>query len=281
MRLIPSAARRRAFLARLRHAPCPRLDKSAMIFAPHQDDETLGCGGTIILKTQAGARVTIVFLTDGSTSHRRFMPAAELTRIRKQEALAAAELLGITSADIHFLDFPDGQLSHCHGAAVREVSALLGRAQPEQVFVPFRADGTPDHEATYRIVTEALQRSGLCPATYEYPVWLWNQWPWVPLDLRPNRDSLGAVWRLLRSGMGLRTFAEFGTAVFVGEVLSRKRHALDQHRSQMTQMLPSVEWPTLADVSEGTFLKCFFQDFEIFRCSKKHPKRGDSDISKC
>ena len=107
--------------------PDLRLDRSAVIFAPHQDDETLGCGGTIILKAQAGPTVTIVFLTDGSTSHRRFISAAKLTQIRKQEALAAAELLGITSEAVHFLDFPDGRLSHCHGAALREVSSLLGR----------------------------------------------------------------------------------------------------------------------------------------------------------
>jgi LmbE family N-acetylglucosaminyl deacetylase len=260
---------RRSLFIRLHRAPKLGLGQSAVVFAPHQDDETLGCGGTIILKTQAGARVTIVFLTDGSTSHRRFMPAAELRRIRKMEALAAAELLGITSECIHFLDFPDGQLSHHHGAAVREVSALLGRAQPEQVFVPYQADGTPDHEATYQIVSEALNSAGLKPTTYEYPVWLWNQWPWVPLNLRPNRDSLGALWRLFRSGMGLATFAEFEASVFVGEVLSRKRQALDQHRSQMIQLVPAVGWPTLSDISSGAFLNCFFQDLEIFRCSER------------
>jgi LmbE family N-acetylglucosaminyl deacetylase len=267
---------RRSLITRLRHAPGLRLDRSAVIFAPHQDDETLGCGGTIILKTEAGARITIVFLTDGSTSHRRFMPAAELTRIRKQEALGAAELLGVTCTNIHFLDFPDGRLSHCHGAAVSEVSALLGRARPEQVFVPYRADGTPDHEATYRIVTEALHDFVLEPTLFEYPVWLWNQWPWVPLNLRPNRESLGALWRLFRSGMGLRTLEEFETAVFVGDVLPAKRHALDQHRSQMTQLLPAVEWPTLSDVSGGAFLHCFFQDFEIFRRTEAVARR-DSD----
>ena len=147
--------------------------------------------------------------------------------------------------------------------------ALLSRTQPEQVFVPYEADGYPDHEATYRIVTEALNDAGLKPSIYEYPVWLWNQWPWVPLNLRPNRESLVALWRLFRSGLGLGTFEEFEAAVFVGEVLSRKRHALDQHRSQMTQLLPAVEWPILSDVSGGAFLNCFFQDFEIFRCSEK------------
>lgn len=32
------------------------LAASAIIFSPHQDDETLGCGGTIIRKRQGGQK---------------------------------------------------------------------------------------------------------------------------------------------------------------------------------------------------------------------------------
>ena len=37
----------------------------AIVFAPHPDDETLGCGGTILKKRSLGAPVEVVFLTDG------------------------------------------------------------------------------------------------------------------------------------------------------------------------------------------------------------------------
>src|SRR5687768_6580034 len=39
------------------------LGRSAMVFAPHPDDETLGCGGTILQKRRAGASMRIVFMT--------------------------------------------------------------------------------------------------------------------------------------------------------------------------------------------------------------------------
>ncbi len=39
----------------------PISTKSTMIFAPHQDDETLGCGGLIALKLQLGIPVKVVF----------------------------------------------------------------------------------------------------------------------------------------------------------------------------------------------------------------------------
>jgi len=36
-----------------------------VVLAPHMDDEVLGCGGTIARHIAAGAKVQIVFLTDG------------------------------------------------------------------------------------------------------------------------------------------------------------------------------------------------------------------------
>jgi LmbE family N-acetylglucosaminyl deacetylase len=44
-----------------------------VVFSPHPDDETLGCGSTIIKKKRLGADVTIVFMTDGSKSHPHFI----------------------------------------------------------------------------------------------------------------------------------------------------------------------------------------------------------------
>src|SRR4051812_37624433 len=40
-----------------------------IVFAPHQDDEALGCGAVIARKRNDGGAVHVVFLTDGSASH--------------------------------------------------------------------------------------------------------------------------------------------------------------------------------------------------------------------
>lgn len=268
MNLRSSSRLRRAFGARrFNGGPGPeeQMTRSAVVFAPHQDDETLGCGGTIALKRRAGALVTIVYMTDGRTSHQKFMPVQELCPLRKQEALKAGEVLGLRDGDIQFLDFPDGELGEYHEFAVTKVSAILSRLRPADVFVPYQADKTSDHEATYKIVIEAIKRSALEVDVYEYPVWLWNQWPWTGLELGPNRDSLKAIWHVIRSGFGSQIFKEFDSAVHVREVLDIKREALAQHRSQMVELIPGVGWPTLGGVAQGDFLKCFFQDFEIFR----------------
>jgi glycosyltransferase involved in cell wall biosynthesis len=62
-------------------------EKSAMVFAPHQDDETFGCGGMIARKKEQGIPVAIAFLTDGRGSHGLDTDAQNLIHIRQQESL--------------------------------------------------------------------------------------------------------------------------------------------------------------------------------------------------
>jgi LmbE family N-acetylglucosaminyl deacetylase len=45
-------------------------EKSILVFAPHPDDETLGCGGTIANRVREGHEVEIFFMTDGRTLER-------------------------------------------------------------------------------------------------------------------------------------------------------------------------------------------------------------------
>jgi LmbE family N-acetylglucosaminyl deacetylase len=271
----------RLLFARVRDETRRFEQGSAIVFAPHQDDESLACGGTIILKRRAGTPVQIVFMTDGSTSHGRFMPAEEIRLLRNQEAHRAAQKLGLSPTDLHFLDYPDGRLGACHAEAVAQSAAILNSSRPDEVFIPYRVDGTPDHEATYRIVTEAVRMSGLRVRMCEYPIWFWNQWPWVSFPLEPKHETIKASLRILRSGFGWPLLKEFRDGVSVDQVLPAKLAALEQHRSQMTALIDGVAWPTLSDVSGGEFLKCFFQKFEIFRCwtsdptAQEYPRPGE------
>jgi LmbE family N-acetylglucosaminyl deacetylase len=268
VRLKASARLRRALHAYLR-GESPHRMSSAVVFAPHQDDETLGCGGTIILKREVGTPVTLVFMTDGSRSHSQFMKEDELRQIRHNEALEAAKTLGLKASDVHFLNYVNDELSRFREPAVGEVLAILQRHRPSEVFVPYRNDGPADHEATYRIVLEAIDQAGLPLRLFEYPIWFWNHWPWVSQKLLPNRNTSSAIVRILRAGFGLRAFEVFRSGVFIADILERKREALGQHQSQMTMLIPGSGWPTLFDVSDGEFLNCFFQEYEVFRCRLK------------
>ena len=251
---------RTVYLSALRGAAerhvCPPSASSAMVFAPHPDDETLACGGTIIRKRSLGAMITIVFMTDGAASRRDSAQREELKALRRLEAVEAAAVLGVSRKHLTFLDFRDGDLAGCSSDAVSQVSALLDTLRPREVFIPYRFDEHPDHVATNEIVRRALaMRGSLNPTIFEYPVWFLRHWPLV--------DASAAVpWKALRA---LRLLHEFRTCTQIAEVLELKREALSRHRSQMRRGDP--QWPSIADDADGRFLDLFLGEYELFRCS--------------
>ena len=64
---------------------------------------------------------------------------------------------------------------------------------------------------------------------------------------------------------GFDMLKNFRYFVCIKDVMEIKRSALNQYRSQMKRLFSNPRQPILEDVSKGEFLKCFFQDREIFR----------------
>ena len=262
---VPSIpALREVLWHRVREYPAEHFRRSAIVFAPHQDDETLACGGTILKKRQAGAEVGVVFMCDGSSSHAKRMRPDELAALRTEEAGAALRVLDVGAADVRFLDFKERKLRYHHSEAVENVAAILNERQPEEIFLPYRADVHPDHQATYRVVLDALGRYERAVSVYEFPIWFWHRWPWVRLPISASRTSAKAVRDALAAGLGLQHLSLFRTGIYVGDVLEEKREALDAHKSQMIRLDGTPDWPILSDVAGGDFLANFFGPYEVF-----------------
>jgi LmbE family N-acetylglucosaminyl deacetylase len=242
------------------------LRQPALVFSPHPDDESLGCGGTIFKKMRAGATVTLVHMTDGGAST-DLIPREELKAIRKRECLNAARVLGVT--DTIFLEFEDGKLSGSISPATDRVADILERVQPEQVFVPYGHEPmrqAADHVAATKIVRAALRRVGRPVAVWEYPIWAWLHWPWVGLrQIGPLMKTKHILWNSSWSLFGARAFLDWRHSVNVADVLEEKRAAIAQHRSQTEQIVAHSGYMTLGDVCHGEFLECFSQDREYFR----------------
>jgi LmbE family N-acetylglucosaminyl deacetylase len=243
------------------------LRKSAVVFSPHPDDETLGCGGTIIRKRRMGADVTIVFMTDGSRSHRHLISEEELKSIRAREAMAASRVLGVDEKDLIFLEFKNGKLNENRKLAIPKVIDIITDRKPEEVYIPYYKEPlswSEDHSATNRIVAHALQIYEEGPVIYEYPIGFWCHWPWA---LRRPASSIKGILKILKESflLSLSMLKDFRCSVDIEEVLEVKRAALDQYKSQMTRLIPDPQWQTLPELSNGEFLACFFQPREIFR----------------
>lgn len=267
------------------------LRRRTIVFSPHFDDETLGCGGTILRKTDAGTPVTLVFMTDGSKSHTHLMSEERSRTIRRCEGRAAGRALGLEDDDIILLDLAETRLQELSEVACERVLEILIGREPEDVFIPYHKEPplwSMDHLATNRIVISALKKIGRDVRVYEYPIWFWCHWPWVRFPLRRRRDIVRHIVNhsFLR---GLDLLRDFTYVVPVKELLERKRGALAEHKSQVTQLIPNVGWRTLGDVADGEFLACFFRDYEVFHACdvpglsrlQRSPRQSSPKIPVC
>jgi LmbE family N-acetylglucosaminyl deacetylase len=250
-------------LCDLRSSECSTADlaRSAIVFAPHPDDETLGCGGTIVRKKLMGAAVTVVFLTDGSRWHPPRLSAGRWKGTRMREALSACRTLGVREDDVIFLGFKDGELGACLSEASERVGEMLRERRPEQAFVPYYRDASPDHGATTQLVEVALKASSQQATVYEYPTWFWCYWPWIQLPRSVRAVGPALAKSIVAARYLLR---DFNCSVTIADLLPIKRAALAQHRTQLCRFAENPQPFVLGDVSNGAFLACFFQDREVF-----------------
>src|SRR5215207_8879345 len=104
-----------------------------LVIAPHPDDESIGCGGTLYFHTERGDRVAVVYLTSGELGLKN-LPREQAWTIREAEARKAAKILRL--AEPVFLRCPDWVLNeHVKAASAALVPHLRSEA-PEMVYMP-------------------------------------------------------------------------------------------------------------------------------------------------
>lgn len=140
---------------------------TAMVVAPHPDDEVVGCGGIIIAHRDAGEDVHAVIMTDGGRGNPGGSGGADYNALRQEEARRAMDGLG--GGELHFLGHPDGELARTL-KPVDGLSSVLARVEPEAIFFPSPYEVHPDHRATSLLVFRALRAVGRWPRIYLYEI---------------------------------------------------------------------------------------------------------------
>ncbi|NQT55515.1 MAG: PIG-L family deacetylase [Desulfobacteraceae bacterium] len=156
---------------------------SAVVIAPHPDDETFGTGGMIAMKRQAGLPVHVIFLTEGSASHANCCTIApeKIGRIRHEQSIEAAACLGLESDGLVWLGLRDGEIpvegAYAFEDAVKIISEQFDKIAPSEIYCPHPYDGLPDHEAASAIVWHAVLRTNHSFEIIYYTIWAWYNTP--------------------------------------------------------------------------------------------------------
>ena len=132
-------------------------DERVLVIAPHPDDETLGCGGTLALQVRAGDRVRVLVVTDGGGSRAQGLTREEMVRVRSEEAAAAMQELG--QVELVRLALPEGGWSQ--DDLVNKLCQTLQDYGPTVIYAPSCVDYHPEHLRVATALAAALKGKGV------------------------------------------------------------------------------------------------------------------------
>jgi len=119
-----------------------------LFVAAHPDDETLGCGGTILRHKAAGDFISWLIISNIDTSNGW---KQEVVETRQQEIETVAGMYGFNK--MFKLDFPTTRLDTLPMCdVIKSVSQVLNDITPEIIYVPNRSDVHTDHQITFQAV---------------------------------------------------------------------------------------------------------------------------------
>ena len=132
-----------------------------LVFSAHVADFCSRCGGTIAKHAQRGSAVRVVALTMGERSESGGLyaggqkpPLAEIRALRREEATAAAQILG---AEIVFLDWGDLCFDFTSERA-RRLAQEIRDFRPQAILTHHGPDPVSmDHDTTWRLALRAAQ----------------------------------------------------------------------------------------------------------------------------
>lgn len=127
--------------------------KNILVVAPHADDESLGCGGTLLRHKEEGDSIHWLLVT-GMSGDWGF--SKEQIALRNQEIEQVMCQYGFNS--LHRLELPPSALDTvAHGKIISGISQVIKKVRPEIVYSPYRNDAHSDHEIVFDAVMAATK----------------------------------------------------------------------------------------------------------------------------
>lgn len=132
--------------------------KKILVIAPHPDDETLGCGGTLLKHIAVGDEVHWMIVTAISTA---IGFTAERVAQRDLEIKKVSVSYGFSG--VHQAGFPTMRLDRVEKLQLIEsVASVVRKTQADTLYIPYRNDAHSDHAAVFDAAVA-------CTKSFRYP----------------------------------------------------------------------------------------------------------------
>lgn len=166
----------------------PNSCERVLVAAPHPDDASISCGGTLARLQKAGSRLHLVSMSSG---HRADIPnttQAMRVQIREAEGLLEAQRLNAAFTPLNLPFYEKGYMPGSED--ISRFLALLEDFQPTAVFSTSPQDRHPAHRASALIVQEAVHQYVV---RHQRPLEIWfYEGPWYVFE----RDDFNTVVEL-------------------------------------------------------------------------------------
>jgi N-acetylglucosamine malate deacetylase 1 len=134
------------------------VNKKILVVAPHADDETLGCAGTLLKHKSIGDKIFWLVATtiDGSD------------KFSKDKVRNRSELIKTVSSFYDFdytysLNFKSAQLDeYTDSQLIEKFSHIINEVKPEIIYSPYPGDIHTDHRAVFSTIHA-------CTKSFRYP----------------------------------------------------------------------------------------------------------------
>jgi N-acetylglucosamine malate deacetylase 1 len=127
--------------------------KKTLVISPHPDDETLGCGGTILKHKAIGDKVYWLIMTNISVEEGY---NEEKVKERQQEIDIVANKYGFEK--VFKLDYPTTKLDMIpKNQIIKAVSEIIYKLKPDIVYLPYRNDIHSDHKVTFDTLISSIK----------------------------------------------------------------------------------------------------------------------------
>lgn len=113
------------------------LLKKIAVFAPHQDDEVIGCGGLLLKLAQLGCEIHLVFITDGRPGGPNWQ---QKVTIRSEEIKIVASKLNAKTHEIGI-----NNISLIPTTEQWKDLKAIANASFDAIFTPWALDSPPKH----------------------------------------------------------------------------------------------------------------------------------------
>lgn len=130
------------------------MKNKVLIIAVHPDDETLGCGGTLLKHKDNGDAIHWLICTETNPTNDFYKTRAkEIEQVSKMYAFDSVHNLGLKTMQVD---------EYTMSELISKISKIISDVKPNIIYLPFKGDVHSDHrkifEATYS-----------CTKSFRYP----------------------------------------------------------------------------------------------------------------